>query len=73
MTWSGAWFGLVIAALILVGIAGFFGARFFFKKQLEKNPPISEQQIRLMYQSMGRKPSEKDIRRIMNQMKNSNK
>lgn len=73
MTWSGAWFGLVIAALILGGIAGFFGARFFFKKQLEKNPPISEQQIRLMYQSMGRKPSEKDIRRIMNQMKNSNK
>ena len=72
MTWSGAWFGLVIAALILGAVAGFFGARWFFKRQLQKNPPITEQQIRLMYQSMGRKPSEKEIRRIMNQMKNSN-
>ncbi len=72
MTWSGAWFGLVIAALIIGAVAGFFGARWFFKRQLQKNPPITEQQIRLMYQSMGRKPSEKEIRRIMNQMKNSN-
>lgn len=69
---TGAWIGLVIAALVLGAVGGFFGARYYFKRQLEKNPPISEQQIRLMYQSMGRKPSEKDIRRIMNQMKNSN-
>ncbi len=69
---TGAWIGLVIAALILGAVAGFFGARWFFKRQLQKNPPITEQQIRLMYQSMGRKPSEKEIRRIMNQMKNSN-
>ena len=69
---TGAWIGLVVAALVLGAVGGFFGARYYFKKQLEKNPPISEQQIRLMYQSMGRKPSEKDIRRIMNQMKNSN-
>ena len=69
---TGAWIGLIVAALILGAVAGFFGARYFFKRQLQKNPPITEQQIRLMYQSMGRKPSEKEIRRIMNQMKNSN-
>lgn len=69
---TGAWIGLVIGALILGAVAGFFLARWFLKRQLQKNPPISEQQIRLMYQSMGRKPSEKEIRRIMNQMKNSN-
>lgn len=69
---TGAWIGLIVAALILGLVGGFFGARYFFKKQLQKNPPITEQQIRLMYQSMGRKPSEKEIRRIMNQMRNSN-
>ena len=69
MEWSGAWFGLVMGALVLGAIGGFFFARWLFNRQLKKNPPISEQQIRLMYQSMGRKPSEKDIRRIMNQMK----
>ena len=71
MPWQ-AWLGLVIGALALGAVAGFFGARYYFKRQLQKNPPISEQQIRLMYQSMGRKPSEKEIRRIMNQMKSNN-
>ena len=65
-----------IPAIIIAAIAGLVGgyflARFVFKKQLEKNPPISEQQIRMMYQSMGRKPSEKEIRRIMNQMRQGN-
>ena len=71
MPWQ-AWLGLTIGALIIGAVAGFFGARYYFKRQLQKNPPISEQQIRLMYQSMGRKPSEKEIRRIMNQMKSNN-
>ncbi|MBQ9266504.1 MAG: YneF family protein [Bacilli bacterium] len=61
-----------LLALVVGAVAGFFGARFFFKKQLEKNPPINEKMIRAMYQQMGRKPSEAQIRQIMNSV-NKNK
>jgi len=67
--WDGGWFGLVIGALILGGIAGFFGARALFRRELEKHPPISKEQIRAMYRAMGKKPSESDILRVMNSMK----
>lgn len=70
-SWDGGWFGLVIGALILGAVAGFFGARYFFKKQLEKNPPINENMIRAMFRSMGRKPSEAQIRQVMKSMKDS--
>ncbi len=61
-----------LLALVVGAVAGFFGARFFFKRQLEKNPPINEKMIRVMYQQMGRKPSEAQIRQIMNSV-NKNK
>ena len=63
---TGAWIGLLVLALVVGLVAGFFGARFFFKRQLEKNPPINEGMIRALYQSVGRKPSEADIQRTMN-------
>ena len=44
-------------------------ARAIIKKEIQKNPPINEQMIRAMYLQMGRKPSEADIRKIMNSMK----
>lgn len=66
---TGAWIGLVVVAVVVGLIGGFFGARFFFKKQLEKNPPINEAMIRTLYQSVGRKPSEADIQRTMNAVK----
>lgn len=37
----------------------------YFKKQLKDNPPITESQIRAMYQQMGRKPTEKQVKQIM--------
>ena len=55
-----------IIGVIIGAIAGFFGARYMFKKQLQKNPPINEKMIRAMYMEMGRKPSETQIKRIMN-------
>ena len=59
---------------LLVGlIAGFFAARYFFRKQLQKNPPISEKMIRAMYMEMGRKPSEAQIKRIMTSVKSQYK
>ncbi len=61
----GAAVGLIIGALVLGLVGGFFGARWFFKRQLQKNPPINEGMIRALYQSVGRKPSEADIQRTM--------
>lgn len=56
--------GLVVGA-----VAGFFFARWLFKRQLEKNPPINEKMIRAMFVSMGRKPSEAQIRAVMANVK----
>jgi uncharacterized protein YneF (UPF0154 family) len=68
---TGGWIGILIGVAIVCLIAGFFGARYFFKKQLEKNPPINEKMIRVMLTQMGRKPSEKQVREIMRSMNNS--
>ncbi len=69
MTWNGNWFGLVIAALVIGLLVGFFGARTLIKKQMKKNPPINENMIRAMYMQMGRKPSEAQIRAVMNSVR----
>ena len=65
------WQFILFLVLALIGgaVAGFFGARYVFKKQLEKNPPINEKMIRVMFKQMGRTPSEKQVREIMNSMK----
>lgn len=55
-----AFIGLAIGLVI-----GFFAARYFFKRQLRKNPPINEKMIRAMFMEMGRKPNEAQIKRIM--------
>lgn len=72
MSWDGGWFGLVIGALIIGLVVGFLGARAIIKKQLEKNPPINEKMIRAMFMQMGRKPTEANIRAVMNSMKKNN-
>lgn len=59
---------------VVVGlVAGYFLARYVFKKQLEKNPPINENMIRALYSQMGRKPSEAQIRQIMNNVNKQKK
>ncbi len=68
------WEITAIIFIILVPIAGFLGfyiTRKLIEKQLKENPPISESQIRAMFQSMGRKPSEAQIRNVMQSMKNA--
>lgn len=52
--------GLAIGLVI-----GFFASRYFFKRELKKNPPINEKMIRAMFMEMGRKPNETQIKRIM--------
>lgn len=56
---------LLIGLFIVGGILGFFLARYFIKKEIQKNPPINEKMIRVMFAQMGRTPSEKQIREIM--------
>ncbi|MGM9966895.1 MULTISPECIES: YneF family protein [unclassified Rummeliibacillus] len=65
---------LIVVALIVGLVGGFFIARQYMMKYLKENPPINEQMLRMMMTQMGRKPSEKQIKQMMNQMnKLSNK
>jgi hypothetical protein len=61
----------LVLALLGGGIAGFFITRYIFQKQLRENPPVNEKMIRAMFRSMGRTPSEKQIREIMRNMNSS--
>jgi len=61
----------LILCLVGGGVIGFFASRYFFKRQLDKNPPINEKMIRAMFLQMGRKASEAQIRAVMNSVKNN--
>ena len=52
----------LVVALVGGVAAGYFLARFIFKRELKKNPPVNEKMIRVMLTQMGRKPSEKQVR-----------
>ena len=58
----------VLLGIIIGVIAGFFIAKKVFTKQLKENPPINEKMIEVMMSSMGRKPSQKQVRQVMQQM-----
>lgn len=66
--WSLGWWAwlLIFVAILLVGfIAGMIVSRKITSKYLEKNPPINENMIRIMYKQMGRTPTEKQVRQVM--------
>jgi uncharacterized protein len=64
------WLVIVLVGLALVVGAGggFYLSQRVTKKYLKENPPVSEKMIRLMFQQMGRKPSEKQVREIVRSM-----
>ncbi len=63
---------IVLGCLIpIIIFLTFYITRKLIEKQLKENPPITEAQIRAMFMSMGRKPSESQIRSTMNSMKNA--
>lgn len=67
-------FVLYLVLALLGGVViGFFVARYVFKRQIQKNPPINEKMIRAMFESMGRKPSEKQVREVMRNINSQNK
>ena len=63
--------GYVVLGLVIGAIDGFFISRKVFQRQLKKNPPITEKQIRALYMQMGRKPSEAQVRAAMKAMNNT--
>ena len=58
----------LVGVLLVGGVVGFFLARWLLKREMQKNPPINEKMIRVMFAQMGRTPSEKQIREIMRNM-----
>jgi uncharacterized protein YneF (UPF0154 family) len=64
------WQTLLYLFIGLIGgaVAGFFISRWYFQRELKKNPPINDKMIRAMFLSMGRKPSEAQVRAVINQM-----
>ena len=68
-----AWCLIFFGFLVIGAVIGFFVSRKIMTKYLEKNPPVNEKMIRVMFQQMGRTPSEKQVRQVMasmNQAKN---
>jgi len=59
---------LLVVALLVGAIIGFFLSQRYFKKYLRENPPVNENMIRAMMMQMGRKPSEKQVRQVMQSM-----
>ena len=65
---------MIVLGLVPGLVIGFFLARFFMQKYLKKNPPITEDMIKMMMSGMGRTPTQKQVNQVMKQMnKYSNK
>nr|WP_282575962.1 YneF family protein [Apilactobacillus xinyiensis] len=60
---------LIVIALLVGVVGGFFMARKYMEKYLRDNPPINEDQLRAMMLQMGQKPSAKKLHQMMNSMK----
>lgn len=74
--WSMPFWGwlLIFLGILIVGfIVGLLVSRKVTSNYLEKNPPINEKMIRVMYQQMGRTPSEKQVRQVMAAVKQQQK
>jgi uncharacterized protein YneF (UPF0154 family) len=60
------WFILILVGVLLAGgVIGFFAARAWFKRYLEKNPPVNENMIKEMMRQMGRTPSQKQVNQFL--------
>ena len=59
---------MVFIGIIIGIIAGFFLCRYFMMSYFKKNPPINEKMIETLMSGMGRKPSQKQVKQLMQQM-----
>ncbi|AUJ32267.1 MAG: YneF family protein [Liquorilactobacillus nagelii] len=66
---TAVWILLIVLALVLGFVGGFFAARKYMENYLKKNPPINENMLKMMMLQMGQKPSERKLHQMMNAMK----
>ena len=59
---------MVFIGIIIGAIAGFFLCRHFMMNYFKKNPAINEKMIATLMSGMGRKPSQKQVKQLMQQM-----
>ena len=59
---------MVFIGIIIGVIVGFFLCRRFMMRYFKKNPPINEKMIETLMSGMGRKPSQKQVKQLMQQM-----
>ncbi|MCI1290693.1 MAG: YneF family protein [Lactobacillus sp.] len=60
---------LIIVALILGLVGGFYGARAYMKRYFRDNPPFNEEMIRTIMSQMGQTPSARKVNQVMNMMR----
>lgn len=65
---TGIWILIVVVVGIACALGGFFGARKYMENYLRDNPPINEDQLRVMMLQMGQKPSQRKLHQMMNAM-----
>lgn len=66
---TAVWILLIVLALVVGFVGGFFAARKYMENYLKKNPPINENMLKMMMLQMGQKPSERKLHQMMNAMK----
>lgn len=59
---------MIVIGLIVGLVIGVVVARYLMKKYLKENPPINEKMIATLMSGMGRKPSQKQIKQMMNEI-----
>ena len=57
-----------IVGAIIGGLVTFYFTRKKFDKEITENPPINEKMIETLMSGMGRKPSQKQVKQLMQQM-----
>ena len=57
-----------IVGAIIGGLVTFYFTRKKFEKEIKENPPINEKMIETLMSGMGRKPSQKQVKQLMQQM-----
>jgi len=70
---TGIWILIVVIAVLVGAVGGFFAARKYMESYLKNNPPINEDMLRTMMLQMGQKPSQKKLHQMMTSMQNQSK
>lgn len=59
---------MILIGIIIGAAVGFFTCKKYMLKYFKKNPPINEKMIETLMSGMGRKPSQKQVKQLMQQM-----